>query len=448
MLDKKNLRDLILLLCNVLVLSIGHGKDIKIFILIALIFFVINSLRMNRYDFLPMMLFYLPWSTVMKFDSESFTWFTFIIPIFFIYMCFFRRKQENAVKIPYQHILLALTLIGITLLAKVISQNKISFSYIIFITMIIFFPIYLKTYKEKICFEKCILFLTFGVISACVAAEILMKYPHMMQYIDIYSWEQKGLIRLSGFYGDANFYSVHIILAISGILIISMMNKFNTPIFYISILLILIYFGMKSVSKMFLFITLGIVGLWVVSILISKLELKIKIGILVGIMIGISFICLSGIFDNVLFMYTTRLEMSNNISSLTTGRFDLVLKYSDYFQKNPKELLIGIGLSERYPEGINKAAHNTILQLIYQLGIVGSIVVSLWIKCIGENSILKNKKIKSYSYIYVLILFIGCFFPWVSLDILFFDEFFYIILVYILGINYIKEKEYNKEEAK
>ncbi len=58
---------------DVLVLSYGHTVNINILILIGLIGFYAIVLFSPKSSFLPIMLFFLPWSPIMKLNHGDFT---------------------------------------------------------------------------------------------------------------------------------------------------------------------------------------------------------------------------------------------------------------------------------------------------------------------------------------------------------------------------------------
>lgn len=446
MLNYTNKKILIYILLDILFLSIGHMLNINIITLICLIGFVVILITSPKQYFLPIMLFYLPWSPIMKFEPGSFTWFTFIVPIFFVYIVIFKSNQDINISISMKTVLLILPLIILTLFVKLYSAYSIDFGYIMFIFMLIFIPTYTSIYKDEISFEECIIFLSVGIISACISSSILSKYPHMMGYINVYEWENVGLTRLSGFYGDSNFYSAQILVAIFGTLIIITYNDCklgsNSKILLFLNVMILIYCGLLSVSKMFLLIVCIGVLVWITTVLILNKNIKLKLSIIFILMISIIFIFSSDIFLKQIEMYSTRFGMVDNVSDLTTGRSDIYVQYINLLINDIKSFLLGQGYTDVFVGDILKASHNSIIQTIYQFGILGGTFIILWMlnlnKIIGSNKIYNiNKKIM------IIIFSFGCFLPWLALDILYFDEFFYITTLFLIGKRYISISKNN-----
>ena len=435
-----NKKILILSILDVLILSYGHTINVNLIILIGLFGFCALVLLSPKQAFLPIMLFYLPWSPIMKFNQGDFTFYTIIVILFFLALLLITGANDDKGILKLDNILVACLFIVYTMIIKLFLEQNFSMSYLMFIFMLVFIPTYLNLYHSKISFEFCIISFSTGIITAGFASKILMEFPHMLQYIDVYEWKKVGLTRLSGFYGDANFYSSHILVAICGLLIISINKQFKDAFQLYIVVIVLIYLGLLSVSKMFLLVLMAVIGLWILAVLLQKGKINTKIRIVFCFVMGVIFIITSGIFTDLINMYLIRFGMVKDTSSLTTGRSDILENYISFFENNPISLLFGQGYSSVFSGGINSSAHDTLVQALYQLGILGSIFLVIWI---FQLSILTSKvnnnnstKISGFN-VYTIAFAVACFFPWFSLDILFFDEFFYITALYFIGRNYI-----------
>ncbi|MFE4238721.1 hypothetical protein [Peribacillus butanolivorans] len=424
---------LILTLISVFILSIGQAFNNQILLWgTMLLFFGITVFSHKKY-FLPIMLFYLPWSPVLKTSPDTFTFFTLVVPCVFLLIIMSGIKIKE--KYRKEYIFLPIFFTAYTLLVKLLNGFNIDMSYLFFIMMLFFIPIYARRYWEEIDFETCVLFLTTGVISACIAAKILMNFPHMLVYIDVYEWENVGLTRLSGFYGDANFYSVHILVAIASLLItLSKTSKKTLIVLQIGVIMALLYYGMLSVSKMFLICVASIAVLWFFSLVIEKRTLLYKLGLALTILLGTVIAVASNLFTKQLDQYLIRFGMVTDTQSLTTGRSELYEMYINYLLSSIAKLFFGEGLSSELVNAL--ASHNTIIQIIYQVGVCGLIFLIVWWWIV--YSTLPNKvKLGTFEKYYFLIIIIAYFLPWLSLDMLYFDEFFYITLLSMLAKKYL-----------
>jgi hypothetical protein len=432
-LKKNEITLLIVTLLIVSTLSIGHAYSNQLLLWSTLVLFMGTILASSKVNFLPLMLFYLPWSPVLKINPHSFTFFTLIVPLFVLLVILESVKKKSKYQIKY--ILLPLSFTVYTLFVKWMSGFPIDMSYLFFIMMLFFIPIYVSEYKDRISFERCVLFLTTGVLSACIASEILMNNPSMLQYIDVYKWDAIGLTRLSGFYGDPNFYSAQIIVAIAALLIV-LRNTKKKPLIVLQVISIvaLLFYGMQSVSKMFILCMAGIALIWIISLVIEKRNFSYKFGIISTLSIFIAISTASNLFSEQINNYILRFGMIADTQSLTTGRSALIEGYTNFLLSNIGRLYFGIGLSNEYLN--DRSSHNTVIQIIYQVGVFGLVLVIAWWKMI--YSVLSNKiKLGVVGGFYQLIIVIACFFPWLSLDMLYFDEFFYITIMTILARNYL-----------
>lgn len=434
---------LLLSIINIIVLSIGHTYDISLVLYISFIGFILLSLFGPKELFLPIMLFYLPWSPVMKTAPDSYTIYTIITPLFFLSMILESKKNritKETFSITRSTILLTASIVLLTLGVKLISGYSIELDYLMFLMMLLMIPTYIKHCRDKITFRTCIIFMTFGTISACIAAEILMSYPHMMRYINVYVWEQVGLLRTSGFYGDANFYSTHILVSICGLLILSASLRGKSCVFSFTAVVILVFFGAKSVSKMFL-LTLGvIIVLWLISILCLRGKSLKKLGVITGLALAVVFILSSNLFADEINYYLFRFSTVDNATSFTTGRTDLWMNYISYLCGNPFVLLFGEGYTNILPD-FGAGSHSTIIQILYQFGLAGTILIIFWF--IGfKNAVISREKTRKTAaqHYWVITFAIACFAPWLALDMLFFDEFFYITSLFFIGLNDIRGK--------
>ncbi|MBX0357720.1 hypothetical protein [Halobacillus sp. Nhm2S1] len=429
-----NVKLLLLLIIDVTILSYGHFVSNKIIIFIALLFFIFIVISNRNSKFFPIMLFYLPWSPIMKFTPGTLTLYSIIIPIFFL-LFFYQNKK---ISINY-NVLIITSIMGVlTLFVKFFHGYTPSSGYFMFIIMLFFLPTYFNTYKGQISFEKSVLYMSIGVIGACISSETLMKYPHMRGFINVSTWDSLGLTRLSGFNGDPNYYSAQILVAIAGLLII-LLTKRSIPLLLLTLpqLSALIYFGLQSISKMFLFILIILIGLWGVALIHLLGIVKSK-----KYLVLLSVVCIIGFFiflnnsKELIDMYLIRFELSNNVNSLSSGRSNIAIKYLIFFENNLLDLLFGQGYTEKYP-AFGKSSHNVIIEIIYQFGVVGSILLIVWIYYLNKSVLLKKKFFSYFTILPTLILIIACFLPWLSLDVVFADEFFYVTCLFLLGKSYL-----------
>lgn len=437
---KDNMIILVLCIVNVIILSTGHVLNNNSIVLISIFSFLILLFISPKSLFLALMLFYLPWSPIMKLNSEGNTFYTVGIALFFLFLLFTKEFFANKGILTLSNLLLICALFVYTMITKLFLGYSLTLDYLMFLFMLILIPSYLFVYHKKISFEVSIIFFSVGIVTAGFSSIVLMDYPNMLDFINISELKAAGVKRLSGFYGDANFYSAHILVAIGGLLILIMRKKLNVVILLISLVIILIYLGFLSVSKMFLLLLILILALWGITVFISKGHLTTKIVIIVTSIIGIYIVNSFQIFTEQINMYLVRFGMVSDVSSLTTGRSNILGEYFTFFKDNPVALLFGQGFTNVYKGELIYAAHNTIIQAIYQLGIIGTLLLIIWLV---QLFVLNKKPIEKTSRfnIFVILFAIVCFVPWLSLDVLFADEFFFITSLFLNGKEYLTVQE-------
>jgi hypothetical protein len=163
-----------------------------------------------------------------------------------------------------------------------------------------------------------------------------------------------------------------------------------------------------------------------------------KLTIVFTLLIGVAFLLASTAFTDMVDMMIERVTSGQNISDFTTGRVEIWKNYFNLFSDNSQLLLFGQGLTKVYL--INDAAHNTIIQAIYQFGLVGVVVLAVWWMSY-VRILLTSAKIKWRHWVQIAILLIGAIGPWMGLDFLLFDEFFLLPMYVCVGIMFLTNTE-------
>jgi O-antigen ligase len=112
------------------------------------------------------------------------------------------------------------------------------------------------------------------------------------------------------------------------------------------------------------------------------------------------------------------------------------LNYFRHFSDNPSVFFFGNGYTSVLVN--EKAAHNTLIQLIFQFGIVGLSSYVVWLAFLVKK-FFNRIFFKINDFMSVLILLIGCIGPWLALDMLFLDEFFLMPIIVFSGILFINK---------
>ena len=88
----------------------------------------------------------------------------------------------------------------------------------------------------------------------------------------------------------------------------------------------------------------------------------------------------------------------------------------------------------------DRGSHNTLLQIVYQMGIVGGVGLIAWVICY-VRILMADAKIRWGSIVQMGIILVGTIGPWMALDFLFFDEFFLIPIFVCFALRFLSERE-------
>lgn len=380
---------------------------------------------------LPVLLFFIPWAPILKNTPESFSFYTIAL-LAILLICLISEYR----RIDPIHIILAFFLLLISLIPKIGNGYSIDNSYILFFACLFLIHLLGNEFNDGYDFYVLSVFFILGIITSALSANQLAVIPTISRYITVLNYS--GLTRYCGYYGDPNFYSAHITAAISGLMVMSVYEKgILRRLFMFVSAVLLIYCGFLSASKSFIVILVCLFLFWILEILFMRRKMSFKVVLILTLFVGLIFVLSSTVFTDLIDMVIGRFKNDNNISSLTTGRTDIWIKYLNALISDVKLLFFGQGFTSIIIG--DRISHNTIIQILYQFGVFGTPLLLAWIwrffkKMLGsariEYGMLQN----------LLILLIGVFGPWMALDQLFFDDFFLMQFFVCMGIRYIAEK--------
>ncbi len=371
----------------------------------------------------PLLLFFLPFAPLLKIAPGSVSFYTLALVAVCI-VTFVRRKFT----INIGCLVPALALAFLTLIARALEKSGFSMGYILFLFLLVLFPGVLAELRKDVDFRKLTVFFALGIIIAALSAQQLAGYRTIARYITVDAWQK--ISRLSGYYGDPNFYSAQISAVLSGVLLLYLREERGTRRNYLLLLgVVLMYCGFLSGSKAFLLTVVAVGLLWLVRFLTMKGRISRKVLMLAALMLAFAGAAASGLFREQWETFVTRFRNTQNLSDLTTGRTDLWISYGNALLESTRLLLLGRGYSTELVNG--RASHNTLIQMVYQLGIPGCVLMISWMYFYLRGT-LRHYRVKFRTQ-EMLILLIGIFLPWMALDMMFFDELFLMPMYALAG---------------
>ena len=412
-------------------------RESRVLILPTLLLFLIVVIASCRKEaVLCTLLYFLPWSPLLKMQSGGTSFFTIALGI----VCLYYLVKDKFLLELYQLILPAV-LLALTMVAKGLQGNSFSKSYLLFFLMLFLFPCVAKD-AVKNDFYLLTVFFTLGIITAALTAQKAAGYGNISQYINVASY--LDITRLSGYYGDANFYCAQITACLSGTMLgLVKEEKAAKRALLAALSFLLLYCGLLSASKSFIVVGAAEFFVWILLSMERRNRGSVKVRILAGILLTAAVVLSSSAFQTLLAMVNERFSFASDLSGLTTGRTDVWANYCKVLSYHPKLLLLGEGFSNVTLDVLyNKASHNSIIQGIYQFGLLGFFVLLWWMRDLFREmrAFVKGKE----DWKAVLLLCAGTVLPWMGLDILFFDELFLFPAFIMSGILYFSDR---KEEA-
>ena len=432
-----NRKYLIYSIVLVLFLCFSHIVGNTFLILSCLTFFMALLAWCCSHDFtLPILLFFLPWSPILRLSPNSYSFYTFGLVLVCLISIF---KKSGTFRI-YQ-IKAGLIILAITLFSKLLDGSSLSFDYIAFLMMLILFPaVKEECFRQKYDFLQSVIFFSIGVIISALCAMYFAEYANIRKFVRVDSYST--IIRRCGFYGDPNFYVGHILACLSGTLsLILQYNKRKHIVLLGIIALLLFYCGFLSGSKSFVLISAFIIFLWIVAILKLRGRAGLKIILLVCLVSACMYITSSLMFNDLIEVILTRFSFANDLDSFTTGRISLWQSYVNEIFGNIKVFFLGRGITNIKING--RGSHNTIIQIFYQLGVIGFVAIIYWVSCFFQN-IPKSDSRPIHFNLKLLMVVVGSFVPWLAIDALFFDEFFLLQMYMCLAIHEFGQCEYQR----
>lgn len=416
-----------LLACLLLVLAqtVGNGF-LLLFVLIGCL--LLAALACRQGLAIPVLLFFLPWSPLMKLAPGRISFYTIGLLI-----CCALALAQDGMRLTVRQVVLAASLMALTLTAKILQTGSITNDYLMFVFMLLLFPCVARSCPRATSFRCATMFFAGGIFSAAILARLVAHYPNISRYIIVESY--LTVTRLSGFYGDPNFYSAHVTACLAGVLVLlSRETEKRRQILLAAVSVALLYCGLLSASKTFV-LTVACLFLFWLPILLERGNYgSARTRLLFGVLCAVAFVLVSPAFRQVLQIIGARFTEGEGLAGLTTNRTTLWLQYLTAFVHDIPLTLFGAGYTS--VNLFRKASHNTLIQAVYQFGILGIPLLLVWMwNMLADMFPESDKPLAGWKY--TVLLCVGSFLPWMALDILQYDEFFLLPVYVLLGVAHV-----------
>lgn len=236
--------------------------------------------------------------------------------------------------------------------------------------------------------------------------------------------------RFSGLYADPNYFSVNLIIALCIVVLLHNQKRIK-PIWAVLFggffVLLCSLTSSKSALLMLVIPLLTFISLNIRTRSYFRLALAFMLVLGVSVLLK----------DAVPVFETTleRISFSMKEGSFTTGRSDIWCSYLEYFMQHPLQIPIGRSIAVGLLDG--RAAHNTYLDLIYQLGVIGT-VLFLWI--IGSAVVKPPQHLRKHNFANYSVLLVVIVMYFFLSELQYFDPPFHLVLAAIvLNTNFVKQ---------
>lgn len=427
-------------------------QNIKLIYIIELvsIFFVIFSFFFSKYlQFFPViiglsyiifypksdycvavLIFFLPFSSILNFGGSSL--FSILELGIIIRFIFYKGKFD------FKNVILILIFLTYGVISLFLSNSPLFGLKRLINLLLWYFTIYVMIYFTQndsyVIIGKNYIF---AMILSCLVGLFSNKIPGMTLLLTDTTISNSQIVtsvnRFSGLWNDPNTYSIFINI---GLLIAFLLYSVKSISFFklMAYSIILTFFALLSFSKMSLLLS---VFIWTYMILFNG-KISFKQRLYVGLIFISLFIIIFSYFNDIFSVYLSRFIVRDGgtgvIDSLTTHRSTIWMMYIRSLNDSIFYWVFGNGIGSDLLN--QRASHQTIIQIIYNIGIVGfviyfvvyySLIMKLQIIVQGKVNLAKKKSNK-ISIIIISIPFIGCLF----LDYFFIENIYFLIYICFL----------------
>lgn len=449
--EKSEKNILAVLVLNCCLLCVGHAFSVFALVAISLAVYLLLVVRSGHRLFVPIALFFIPFARLLRFNIDSFSFFSLGIILFFFWEICFRT---NRLKYLPKNLLAAIAGICIYIIALGFFRGTFpNISLLMTLCQFVMVPLIAFHCRDKISFRPCVIYFVTGVLLACVLSLVFQDYAGMKPFIEVDQTDVIDADRICGFTGDGNRMGAQTLAAMCAVMVLQLIDRGKKLTRYVLLLTALLLCGVLTVSKMFLLEAAFLMMLWCVAFFCQRGLVRKKIALVMGMVAVICIVLGSGILNTQIDIYIRRFSLAEDASSFTTGRTDIWKIYLDYLLEKIDVLLIGKGWMSEYlyfmEQSRNVAPHNILFEVLYRLGIIGAAFLVGWIviTCRGSMPLDYNKKY--IPGLVRLIVGIGFFAPWLAIPAIDFDEFFFFPLLAMYAFyDYAKNARRDLQESR
>ncbi len=393
----------------------------SMFTILALVLSAISIILMTPSNAFVLLIALMPFANVFKLTAGSMSFFTILemlaVIVFFFKMSKMRGGSFMCVVILFVYMML-------------FSFNDLQIFTIIKavvgLLLIYFATIHIKNTDIKN--MAYLLSISVGVmLILCVIPSYSEKVQPFFEDINYYidsSGSVSDTVRYSGFLGDPNYCAVMIVVTLSLLCVLYYYKQIGVEFWLFAA--ILAPLGFLTYSKSY-FLCIAMLAVFLILFVLFPKHKGWAAFSLFGVAV-LFYLTLSGKIE-VFNMIINRLKMGD----LTSGRDTLNKNYLTYIFNNFEVLFFGEGISVERFSGVSNNVHNIYIELLFKLGIVGSIIYIVTLFFMFKRTT-NEQCVKRHFIDYVPALFIIVMFGFLA-GVLDYTLPFYLIIAYV-AFNY------------
>ncbi|MBR4303701.1 MAG: hypothetical protein IKT81_00080 [Clostridia bacterium] len=271
-------------------------------------------------------------------------------------------------------------------------------------------------------FKDHIMAYSLGMLGSSVIGTFRNSLPQLSEYFEtVHTIYNNGQLayRFTGLNYDPNYYAVSAVFAII-LCFVLVINRQGSRLVSLGVFSALLVFGFQSYSKMFLLAAV-VTGIIFMAYMMTTLRMLVALAFSGAAVGGVAlWLQKTGYMDIML----RRLSAGD----ISTGRFAIWQTYLEHLGSHWRTLVLGDGLQAGYLSV--GGPHNTYIEAIYFVGIVGSLLFLGMLILIFSARIYNRKRcIINYLTVFVFLVMIGV------LGCLTINEFFFYCMLMWIGLN-------------
>ena len=401
----------VLCCCGIILTSIVLSFFMEVFYYVSAVlavssFFFVNYISKKNYYSFYILAFLFPFSMVMTIPKIGLGVYPILAALqgLILIMDIFFKCQKKELKINFWVIIASIVFCLYVLILWILEWYGITSLISLGVGMVLLVSLYFL--RNELSFKKIGLCIILGLLIACFLGVFYKHYPTLSDYFDV--THALNQYRFSGLYKNTNGLTFFTLFAVS--ILMTMYLKRDITIIFYPLLVAMTCILFATVSKM----ALVVLSVEVIILILSRLILnrRVKGGwesvlciiLCISIAIGIQYKNFKTILDRVVepFEQSTIVppsvdtneeqdevpiipeqspesDSSSAMNDFTTGRIELSKKYLREVFESVEHILFGIDIGRNYNIGDNfsgEGSHNTYVDIVYHLGIVGFVILS------------------------------------------------------------------------